>query len=109
MFSGQVAMVTGASRGIGAAIATALGEAGAAVAVNYRERNDSQSGADSVQPVDRSAEDPVQRQRYERLQRCRYPIIQFFSVINAVRPGGEITFMFSFSSTSTSILVNLSL
>jgi 3-oxoacyl-[acyl-carrier protein] reductase len=30
--------VTGASRGIGAAIATALAEAGAAVAVNYRER-----------------------------------------------------------------------
>jgi 3-oxoacyl-[acyl-carrier protein] reductase len=36
--SGHTALVTGASRGIGAAIAIALAEAGAAVAVNYRER-----------------------------------------------------------------------
>jgi 3-oxoacyl-[acyl-carrier protein] reductase len=34
----SIALVTGASRGIGAAIAIALAEAGAAVAVNYRER-----------------------------------------------------------------------
>jgi len=34
---GQVVLVTGASRGIGTAIATAAGEAGADVAVGYRE------------------------------------------------------------------------
>jgi 3-oxoacyl-[acyl-carrier protein] reductase len=37
---GHVALVTGGSRGIGAAVATALADAGAAVAVNYRERGD---------------------------------------------------------------------
>jgi 3-oxoacyl-[acyl-carrier protein] reductase len=42
---GHIALVTGASRGIGAAIAAALAGAGAAVAVNYRERADA---ADTV-------------------------------------------------------------
>jgi 3-oxoacyl-[acyl-carrier protein] reductase len=35
---GHVALVTGGSRGIGAAIVKALGEAGCSVAVNFRER-----------------------------------------------------------------------
>lgn len=35
---GKIALVTGASRGIGAAIAVALAEAGADVALNYRQR-----------------------------------------------------------------------
>jgi len=38
--SAHVALVTGGSRGIGAAIALTLAEAGARVAVNYRERAD---------------------------------------------------------------------
>jgi len=45
----RVALVTGASRGIGAAIASALAEAGAAVAVNYRERaSEAESVADAI-------------------------------------------------------------
>ena len=43
--AGKVAVVTGASKGIGAAIAKALAAAGAAVVVNYAS---SQAGADSV-------------------------------------------------------------
>ena len=39
-FDGKVVLVTGASRGIGAVLATAFAAAGATVAVNYRERGD---------------------------------------------------------------------
>jgi len=37
---GRTALVTGGSRGIGAAVSRALAEGGAAVAVNYREGAD---------------------------------------------------------------------
>ena len=39
-FTGKVALVTGASRRIGAAVAQTLGRAGAAVVINYLQRTD---------------------------------------------------------------------
>ena len=41
---GRTALVTGGSRGIGSAVVMALAEAGACVAINYRERADAADG-----------------------------------------------------------------
>lgn len=52
---GRVALVTGGSRGIGAAIALALAEAGAAVGVNYRSRSaDAETVAETISRTGRA-------------------------------------------------------
>jgi 3-oxoacyl-[acyl-carrier protein] reductase len=54
--TGRTALVTGASRGIGAAIALALADAGAAVAINYRERaTEAESVAGAITATGRRA------------------------------------------------------
>ncbi len=55
-FKGRRALVTGGGRGIGRAIALALAESGADVAVNYRERvGDAEAGAAAIVKLGRKA------------------------------------------------------
>jgi 3-oxoacyl-[acyl-carrier protein] reductase len=54
--NGQTALVTGASRGLGRAIAIALAEAGADVAINYNQRSsEAEETADAVRRLGRRA------------------------------------------------------
>ncbi|MGB7612539.1 MAG: SDR family NAD(P)-dependent oxidoreductase, partial [Candidatus Acidiferrum sp.] len=54
--SGRIALVTGASRGLGKAIALALAEAGADIAVNYHQQSAAaESVAQSIRALGRKA------------------------------------------------------
>ena len=68
----RVALVTGGSRGIGKAIALALADAGAAVAVNYRERGEEAAAVVEAIQQGGGRAAAFRRRRLDRRRRARH-------------------------------------
>jgi 3-oxoacyl-[acyl-carrier protein] reductase len=81
--SGRVALVTGASRGIGRAAAIALAEAGADVAVNYR--SDEEGARDTVAAIQKLGRNAIKYaaavENYEENERMVAAVVRDFGSI----------------------------